>query len=226
MKKILKLAAAVVVAALIAVPLFAQRGTANFTQFAALGDSYGSGFESNSLNERHQVWSWPAVVARQAGLTLCPANATASQPCFAQPLVSFPGFSNELLLQSIVPGPVITPAPGQAQPLMLTFGRPFNNLAMPGATVGALLTVTGAEPPTQGEPTVVSMARFILRGQGTAVQQAVAQHPTFVAVWIGGNDYLNVAFSGTTATMTSAADFKTRYEAVLDSLIAGVIPVA
>ena len=27
----------------------------------------------------------------------------------------------------------------------------------------------------------------------------------FMALWIGGNDYLNVAFSGTTATMTSAA---------------------
>jgi len=221
MKNVLKLAAAVLIAAVVAVPMFAARGSANFTQFVALGDSYGAGFESNSLNERHQVWSWPAVVARQAGLTVCPVTATATTPCFAVPLVSFPGFSNELLLNSVVPAPVIAPAPGQAAPLMLTFGRPFNNLAVPGATVGALLTVTGAEPPTQGEPTVVTMSRFILRGQGTQIAQAVALHPTFIALWIGGNDYLNVAFSGTPATLTSAADFKTRYEAVLDSLIAG-----
>ncbi|MDQ3283156.1 MAG: SGNH/GDSL hydrolase family protein, partial [Acidobacteriota bacterium] len=85
----------------------------------------------------------------------------------------------------------------------------------------ALLTLTGAEPPTAGEPTAVSMARFILRGKGTAVQQAIAQHPTFIALWIGGNDYLSVAFSGNPATLTPAADFRTRYEALLDALIAG-----
>lgn len=219
MKNMTKLAAAVVVAALIAVPVFAQRGSANFTRFVALGDSYGAGFESQSLNERHQIWSWPAVVARQAGKTICPPTATAADSCFAVPFVTFPGIANELQLLSVTG--VIAPAPGQGVPIMTTFGRAYDNLAVPGATVGALLTVTGAEPPTAGEPTVVSFSRFILRGQGTQIAQAISRQPTFIALWIGGNDYLNVAFSGTTATMTSAADFKTRYEAVLDSLVAG-----
>jgi hypothetical protein len=222
MKNMTKLAAAVVVAALIAVPAFAQRGSANFTRFVALGDSYGAGFESQSLNERHQVWSWPAVVARQVGKTICPTTALPADNCFAVPFVSFPGIANELVITNIlVPSPVIVPAPGQGVPLMTTFNRAYDNLAVPGATVGALLTVTGAEPPTAGEPTVVSFSRFILRGRGTQVAQAISRQPTFIALWAGGNDYLNVAFSGTTATMTSAADFKTRYEALLDSLIVG-----
>jgi hypothetical protein len=72
-----------------------------------------------------------------------------------------------------------------------------------------------------GEPTVVSFGRFILRGRGTQVAQAISRQPTFIALWIGGNDYLNVAFSGTTATMTSVADFKTRYEGLLNSLVVG-----
>ena len=219
MKAQIRFAAFVLVAVLVAVPSFAQRGSANFSNFVALGDSYGAGFESNSLNERHQVWSWPAVIARQVGLTLCTPGAAANAGCFAQPLVSFPGFSNELQLINLQG--TILPAPGQAAPLMTTFGRPYNNLSVPGATVGALLTVTGAEPQSPNEPTVIGMGRFILRGLGTPVQQAVMQHPTFIALWIGGNDYLNVAFSGNPATLTSPADFKARYEMVLDQLIAG-----
>ena len=189
MKRYLHSAAAVLLAAVIAVPVFAARGSADFSNFVALGDSYGAGFESSSLNERHQPWSWPAVIARQAGLRLCTPSDTATSDCWAMPLVSFPGIANELLLQSIAPpSPVIAPAPGQGQPLMLTFGRPYNNLSIPGATVGALLGITGAEPPSPNEPTPVSFGRFILRGQGTAVQQAVAQHPTFIALWIGGSE--------------------------------------
>lgn len=219
MKRLLNVATAVVVAVLIAMPGYAARGEADFSVFVALGDSYGAGFESGSLNERHQAWSWPAVIARQVGLPLCLPGAGAADACFAQPLVSFPGIGNELVLNSLIPSPVIAPAPGQGQPLMLPFARPYNNLSIPGATVGALLTLTGAEPQQPNEPTAVSFGRFILRGQGTAVQQASALHPTFIALWIGGNDYLNVIFSGNPATITPAADFRARYEALINALV-------
>ncbi|HUR79114.1 MAG TPA: SGNH/GDSL hydrolase family protein [Thermoanaerobaculia bacterium] len=219
MNKLIKVAAAVAVAALVAVPSFAQRGSANFTKFVALGDSYGAGVFSSSLNERHQTWSWPAVIARQVGYTLCQPGAAATDPCFAQPLVTFPGIGPELQLVNLAP--TITPAAGSGTPVMTTFGRPYNNLSIPGATVGSLMTITGAEPPAAGEPTPVSFGRFILRGQGTAVQQALVQNPTFIAMWIGGNDALSSVFAGTPAVMTSAADFKTRYEAVLNALVAG-----
>ena len=216
--KAFRFAAAVLLAALVSVPMFAQRGEADFTVFVALGDSYGAGVSNGSMNERHQVWSWPAVIARQAGLKLCPPNAAAADNCWAQPLVTYPGIGPEFVLQSLTVGPV--PGTGQGVPVMTTFGRPYNNLSVPGATVGALLAITGAEPPTAGEPTPVSFGRFILRGLGTEVQQAVALHPTFIAMWIGGNDFLGAVLSGNPAALTSAADFKTRYELVLDQLIA------
>lgn len=219
MNRMTRFAAAVAVAALIAVPSFAQRGEADFTRFVALGDSYGAGVVSGSLNERHQVWSWPAVIARQVGLTTCPPSAVATDPCFAQPLVSFPGIGPELQLINLTP--TIAPAAGTATVLMPGFGRSYNNLSIPGATVGALLSLTGAEPQTPGEPTAVSMARFILRGRGTAVQQALQQNPTFIALWIGGNDALSTLFSGTPGTLTPAADFRTRYAALLTALTAG-----
>lgn len=219
MNRFAKLATAVVVAALVvAVPAFAQRGSADFSKLVALGDSYGAGVVSSSLNERHQVWSWPAVIARQVGYTTCAANAVAGDPCFAQPLVAFPGIGPELELRDLTP--TIAPAgTSNGTPLMVPFGRAYNNLSIPGATVGALLTLTGAEPQQPGEPTAVSMARFILRGRGTAIAQAIEQQPTFIVMWIGGNDALSTLFSGTPATLTPAADFRTRYAAVLNELV-------
>lgn len=221
MNRFAKLAAAVLIAVLVAVPVFAARGSANFTRFFALGDSYGAGVESGSLNERHQEWSWPAVIARQAGVDICSPIATATDPCWSQPLISFPGIGPELQLVNLTP--TIAPAAGQGTPLMLNYARPYNNLSIPGATVGALLALTGREPQQAGEPTAVTFGRFILRGLGgSAVDQAVSQNPTFVAMWIGGNDFLGSVLSGTDQGMTSAADFKTRYEAVLDSIITRV----
>jgi hypothetical protein len=221
MNRLVKFATAVVVAALVvAVPAFAQRGHADFSKFVALGDSYGAGIVSSSLNEHHQVWSWPAVIARQVGYTTCQPTAVAADPCFAQPLVTFPGIGPELQLVNLTP--TIAPASGgTAVPVMTTFGRAYNNLSIPGATVGALLSLTGAEPPAAGEPTAVTFGRFILRGRGTAVAQAIEQHPTFIAMWIGGNDALSTLFSGTPATLTPTADFRARYAAVLNALTTG-----
>jgi hypothetical protein len=217
-----KLATAVVVAVLVvALPASAQRGGADFSRLVALSDGYGAGVVNGSLNERHQMWSWPAIIARQVGLTTCQPKAAAADPCFAQPLVAFPGIGPELQLDNLTPLLIAPAAGGPSAPVMTTFARPYNNLSIPGATVGALLSLTGAEPRQPGEPTAVSMARFILRGLGTAVQQANAQHPSFIVMWIGGNDALSTLFSGDPSTLTPAADFRTRYAAVLDTLVAG-----
>ena len=200
--------AAVVVAALsIAAPVFAARGSADFTRFVALGDSYGAGFESGSLNVNHQPFSWPAIIARQAGA-----------PDFQQPTVSFPGIANELqLVDAIAFPPVILPATGTGQPTNLTLARPYNNLSIPGANVSDLTTLTGADPATS---TAKAFAQFILRGKGTAVQQALAENPTFIAIWIGGNDLLGSVLGGTPKGLTPTDTFKTAYNKMLDQLIA------
>src|SRR5438067_13597788 len=104
--------------AVIALPSFAATGSANFSHLVALGDSYGAGFESNSLNEHHSVYSWPAIVARQLGIPLCTVGSSATDNCFAQPIVSYPGLGPELTLMDISTyPPVIALAPGQGTPL-------------------------------------------------------------------------------------------------------------
>lgn len=218
MKNTTRIAAVVLLCAVVALPMFAARGSADFSSFVALGDSFAVGHSNNSMNERHQVWSWPAVIARQVGLEFCAPGAAATAPCWAQPLISWPGIGPELQLLNLAP--TLVPASGQGVPLMLNFGRPYNNLGIPGATVGALLTLTGAEPQQPGEPGAVTIGRVVLRGLGTPAQQVDLLNATFVAMWIGGNDYLNIISTGTPATLTPAETFKARYEALLDQIIA------
>jgi len=211
--KSIKIAALISILAVLAVPAFAAHGTADFSHVVAIGDSYGAGYESNGLNERHQFWSWPAIVARQLGYRICSPNDTAAANCFSEALVSYPGVAPELTLLNLQGS--IGPAAGSGAPLMSTWGAPYNNLAVPGANVVDTLTATGA--PSQGNP----VATLILRGLGTQAQQALAQHPTFILLWIGGNDFLGAATTGSPSRLTPAADFKTNYEKLLDTLIAG-----
>ena len=201
--------AAALVALLVAAPMFGARGSADFTRFVALGDSFGAGVSNASLNERHQQYSWPAIIARQAGA-----------PDFVQPLVSFPGIGPEMQLVDIINFPPrFQTAPGQGQPLLLNFPRPYNNLSVPGAGVQHMTTLTGGgqNPQTTAE----RMSQFILRGLGTPVQQAIALDPTFIAIWIGGNDLLGAVLSGTPDVLTPVETFRVAYNAMLDQLIAG-----
>ncbi len=214
--RITTLALAIVV---IAVPSFAATGSAKFTTVVAIGDSYGAGFESNSLNEHHSVFSWPSIVAHQLGIPLCTIGSSATDNCFAQPIVSFPGIGPELQLMDISTfPPVIAPAAGQGVPLNTTFGRPFNNVSIPGANVADTFTVTGAvAKPTRG---VEQLAQFILRGPVTEIDSVLALKPTFILVWIGGNDFLGSATNGTTAGLTPVTTFTAAYNTMLDKLVA------
>jgi lysophospholipase L1-like esterase len=80
------------------------------------------------------------------------------------------------------------------------------------------MTLTGGQPPIN---TPTSFAQFILRGLGTAADQALAQQPTFISVWIGGNDLLGAVLDGTPNSLTPIDQFDAQYNALLDKLVAG-----
>ncbi len=205
--------AAAFLVAIAATPALAARGSADFTRYVALGDSYAAGVSNGSLVISHQLWSFPAVIARQAGVPVCGPDPGCIG--FHQPLVSEPGLGPELALQSIVPSVVIAPKAAEGGvPLLLQLPRPYNNLAVPGFRAAHLTTVTGAEPQS-------GSAQFILRGLGTAVQQALALQPTFITLWIGGNDVLGAVLAGTPAALTPLDQFRASYSAALDALTAG-----
>lgn len=184
-----------------AVPALAQ--STGFTSYAAVGDSLTAGFSSGALVESHQRNSYPALIARQAGLA-----------GFEQPWVTEPGIPAELALVQLVPTTVIAPKSSLlGAPRNLALARPYNNLAVPGATVIDAYTDSGVSR--------VPPASFILRGLGTQVQQASALRPGLITLWIGNNDVLGAVIRGTAVeglTITPRATFRQYYAAVLEDL--------
>lgn len=189
--------ALVAAAGLAAAPAGAQ---ADFTRYVSLGDSLTAGFASGGLAIDSQANSYPFLIHLQA----------TGSSTFQQPTVSNPGIPAQLELVRLVPSVVIAAKPGAGQPTNLTLARPYDNLAVPGAKVrDTLSTVTGG------------LHDLVLRRIGTALQQAVALHPTFVTLWIGNNDALAAATSGLVidgVTLTTAAQFEGDYRGLIGVL--------
>jgi hypothetical protein len=181
----------------------AAGGAADFTTYVSLGDSLAAGFSNGALLETHQANSVPALVARQAGVT-----------DFEQPLIGEPGFPPELELLSLLPVPVIQPkSQDEGQPLNRDLPRPYNNLAVPGATT--LDVLESVQYPGN------RLGRFVLRGIGTQLDQARILHPTFVTLWIGDNDVVPAALDGQVVegeNLTPVDEFASQYAEVISVL--------
>jgi lysophospholipase L1-like esterase len=197
-KAVLVLSVAV---AMSAAPIAAQT---NFTSYVALGDAFTAGFSNGSLVEAHQRRSYPALLARQAGVS-----------GFEQPLVSDPGIPTELTLVSLVPPVVAAKAATQGAPLRRDLARPYNNLGVPAATVGDLLTrVTDG---AQGS----GFHDLVLRGSGTALDQGLSLRPTTLTLWIGTADVMAAVVNGRAvegATMTPVAAFRAAFQSVVNAV--------
>lgn len=197
------------------------RGQVNFSNYVALGDSLTAGYASGGLTKFYQDHSYPAILARQFGLA-----------SFQQPLVSDPGIAPVLKLQALAPSPLLVPSgstPGQ--PINATYGGIYNNLGIPGAKTGDLLTKTGditklltgnIDPNTIMYDIVLRFPKIPgTNVDGTALAQAIARRPTFVTVWIGNNDVLGAALAAVPAegvTLTPVAVFAQQYHTLLATL--------
>ena len=186
---------------------FAQvnTGAANFTTYVAFGDSLTAGYSNGSINERFQRNSYPALIYRQA---------TGKTTGFEQPLVSAPGLPGALRLTGLFPT-VISPTPGAGQPINLNLPRPYNNMAIPGASLHDLLTKTTSA--SASDPTDLVLRRL----GATQLQQGLSLKPTFVSLWIGNNDALAAATSGIAVegvTLTPTAQFDAEYRAVVNAI--------
>lgn len=202
MKK-LHIALTLLAVLLAAGPLLAQpdTGSASFSQFVALGDSLTHGFTNGGVVQTVQENSIPAIIARQAGVT-----------DFQQATISPPGIPPLLVVQNLQP-PVIVPRPGAGSPTNLNLPRPYDNLAVSGFDVRDVLVTRTGNP----------LIDITLRGQGTALEQAIFLQPTFVHLWIGNNDVLGAATSGIViegVTLTPPGQFEMDLRAIVGALAA------
>ncbi len=198
---LLKTAAVSLVAALAtAAALTAQAPT--FTKYVALGDSYGAGFSAGCLVDRNQRFSYPNILAHQFGIS-----------DFQQPTITDPGIPTCTGLKTLVPsvsfGLISTKL---GTPSNLQLARPYDNVSVPGykiADVSDKLTDNGG------------IADIILRGHGSALDQALSLNPTFLTLGIIGNDILTAGGAGFLldgVTATPLPLFTAKYNAVAASL--------
>jgi hypothetical protein len=112
---------------------------------------------------------------------------------------------------------VIDVLPNLGQPINTLYLGIYNNLGIPSATLNQLLTKR-PEPATDTNPFFGIVLRDTLLGP-TAVAQAAAAQPTFLAVWAGWVDAFGGASQGTDLALTPAASFEADYRAMMDIFI-------
>jgi hypothetical protein len=177
-------------------------GSATFTKYVALGDSYAAGFSDNALFIEAQKGAYPNIMGQQFTLA---GGGEFKTPLMADNVGGLLFGGNVilnsrlyLLLRPAPQSPVPTNVTGRPSTEVTTkLTGPFSNLGVPGAKSYHLVApgygnvagvATGAANPY--------FARFATSASTTVVADAVAQDPTFFSLWIGGNDVLGYATSG------------------------------
>lgn len=197
-------------------------GSADFSNYVALGNSLTAGYTDGALFIASQENSMPNILAKQFALV---GGGSFSQPItndnvgglllggnvIASPRLYFDGS-----------GPVVHPGTPTTEVTQVLSGS-FNNMGVPGAKVGHLLydgygnsANLLSDPPT-ANPYFVRMASA---PNTTILTDAMAQSPSFFSLWIGNNDVLGYALSGgdDSNPITDQSIFDFAYSAIVGGL--------
>ena len=182
-------------------------GDTDFSTYVSLGASITAGTTDGSTFLLGQANSYPNMLANVMSM--------AGGGEFTQPYVN-DNVGGLTLFGNVIAGPRLYfngagPVPVDGTPsteVSNIMPGPYNNLGVPGMqAIHALAPGYGSLEGLlagQANPYFVRMAS----SPGTSIlQDALAQSPTFVSVWLGGNDALGFATSGGTSELTQPQDF-------------------
>ena len=171
-------------------------GTAVFTNYVALGDSFAAGYSDNGLFIAGQQGAYTNILSQQF--------AAAGGGTFKTPLTS-DNTGGLLFAGNVIAGNRLYfngagPVPVAGQPtteVTNVLQGTFNNMGVPGARSYHLLA------PGYGNPAGVPSGKanpyfvhFASSPNTTVLADALVQNATFFSLWIGGNDVLGYALNG------------------------------
>jgi len=183
-------------------PINYTSGSADFSNFVAVGNSLTAGYSDAALFIDGQTASFPNMLAGNFAL--------AGGGSFTIPFMSdnlggatlggVPILGNRLILDFSSGDPLPVPVEGQGSTeISSILSGPFNNMGVPGAKSYHLLA-SG-----YGNVAGVSLglanpyyARFASSPTASVLDDAASQSATFFSLWIGSNDVLGYALSGGT----------------------------
>ncbi len=188
-------------------------GQANFSTYVALGNSITSGYQNGTLYQSAQEYAYPNLIAKQVGTT------------FEMPLVSDPGLGGRMEVQSLDPFVIYTNKSAGA-PINSNYAAPYNDLGVPGSLTYDILFAKSSTTcasyvfANSPNPYFDLVLRNSVLNLGTPLEQALAQKPTFVTLWIGNNDVLGYATSGGTSPSapTPVNDFQQLFGGIAQGL--------
>ena len=175
-------------------------GSANFSKYVALGDSFAAGYSDGALFIEGQKGAYPNLIAEQfaaagGGAFTTPFMAdnigglVLGGSVIATQRLFFNG-SAPIAVSGIPTTNVATKVTG-----------PFSNLGVPGAKSYHLVAAGyGNVAGVAAGLANPYYARFSTSATSTLLADAVAQTPSFFSLWIGGNDVLGFATSGGVGT--------------------------
>ena len=209
-----------------ALPLTASHaaGVFRLRRLVVVGDSVLAGFGNGGLTARGQVGqrnSAPAVLARRAGVNLPLPNM--SGPGFPPPLKIVDDNANGVL------------DPGEVRRVNHGIGfrrnpdRATRNLAVPGESVRSVTEQIGAGDVTgqffDGDVDGRDLMKFMILGlplrddPTSQIERARELRPSFILVWLGNNDVLDMAIGTRPSEQDlTAAQFGDRYRTMLGRL--------
>lgn len=194
-------------------------GTADFSKYVALGDSFAAGFSDNALFVEGQKNAYPNILATQfaavgGGEFITPLMAD-NIGGFSSGGAQIPQFGPRLWFNAVNSTP--TPVSGiSGTDISTHLTGNFNNFGIPGAkaTHLAFAGYATANP---------YFGRMATSSTATVLGDAIAQNPTFFSLWIGGNDVLGFATSGGDGSnpITPTATFDAVYSSMITQLTSG-----
>ena len=204
-------------------------GSADFSKYVALGDSFAAGYTDGALFQDGQENSYPMLMSEQFAAV---GGNVLTVPWMKD--------NNGGLLFGPPPSPVVIQdgrfwfnqakqAPERVTDLPTTnalekLNGAFTNLGVPGAKCIDLLNAGWGNP--SGIPTQVSSpyyARFASSSSSSILADALTQNPTFFSLWIGGNDALGYAIAGGDPAVNPLTDktvFAQKYGELITQLTA------
>ncbi|MBI5662885.1 MULTISPECIES: SGNH/GDSL hydrolase family protein [Ignavibacterium] len=194
-------------------PFNGKSGNADLTKYVAIGNSLTAGYQSGTLFYSAQIYAFPYLIAKQAGVEITGLK------------VSDPGLGGRLEVKSLSPFALYT-NPNAGSPINLTHPAPYQNLGIPGALAYDVLFATNKDNCASAVFAGIPNPYFdlVLRNSslnlGTQLEQALAQNPTLITLWIGNNDVLGYATSGGTAPSapTSATQFQQLFGGICNGI--------
>ncbi|NNK82533.1 MAG: G-D-S-L family lipolytic protein [Flavobacteriaceae bacterium] len=198
-------------------------GSADFSNYVALGNSLTAGFTDNALFIAAQENSMPNLLSQKFALV---GGGSFSQPMMNDNIGGLLFGGNTMPNGSFGPrlyfngaGPAVLPGMPTTETFAPSNG-PYNNMGVPGAASFHLL-FDGYGNPNFLEAGLANpyFVRMASAQNATVLGDALAQSPTFVSLWIGNNDVLGYATSGgSTGAITSQAMFEGSINAIVGAL--------